>query len=427
MRSRLVLAAAAFVLVILAIVGSVFGSKIYASIFFTSQKLRVATGPANDDTEIFLTALQREVASERARLQLSVFETPTVWASARSLNEQRADVAMVRSDDPLAAEGRTIFILKTLHFALLVPAQASFDSMPKLKSKKIGVLSDGVGTDPMAKAVLAFYGFDEKQIVRLRSGELAAALRHKQVAAVAVVGPTGAGPISDAVEAFRKATKRLPKFVDLPEAEAIARQFAVYDKAEISSGAFGGAPTLPSNDVTTISTNVLLVSRASLSNHAAGELTRLLLTTKTKLAATWSKAGQLAAPKTDKDVLLPAHPGTIAFLNGEQPDLLDKSTNLILLASMLTGFVGWLATGLNTLRKGHELERRSVKVADAAGTSECVRSRAAIEITLPRVRAVRPHALPESCRCDGHRHRSPRTASLARRSSRRWQANNPTG
>jgi hypothetical protein len=134
--------------------------------------------------------------------------------------------------------------------------------------------------------------------------------------------------------------------------------FRYYEEAEISAGAFGGSPAVPSDKVTTVSTNVLLVSRASLSNHAAGELTRLLLATKTRLAATWSRAGQLAAPKTDKDALLPAHPGTIAFLNGEQSDLLDRSTNLILLTSVLTGFVGWLAAGLNTLRKGHEVRRR---------------------------------------------------------------------
>jgi hypothetical protein len=210
------------------------------------------------------------------------------------------------------------------------------------------------------------------------------------VAAVAVVGPTGAGPIADAIEVFRKVTRRPPKFLDLSEAEAIAHRFAVYDKAEISAGAFGGSPAVPSDDVTTISTNVLLVSRASLSNHAAGELTRFLLATKAKLAATWSKAGQLAAPKTDKDALLPAHPGTIAFLNGEQSDLLDRSTNLILLTSMLTGFVGWLATGLNALRKGHELERHNLTAADAAGAGECVGSRTAQQNHAP----ARPRRSP---------------------------------
>jgi hypothetical protein len=218
-----------------------------------------------------------------------------------------------------------------------------------------------MGIDPMAKVVLDFYGFDEKHIVRLGLKELADSLQRRQLTAVLAVGPTGAGPIADAIEVFRKSTKRPPKFLDISEAKAITDRFAVYDEDEISAGAFGGSPALPSDKVTTISANVLLVSRASLSNYAAGELTRLLLATKAKVAATLPGAGQLAAPSTDKDVLRPAHPGTIAFLGGEQSDLLDKSTNLILVSSMLTGFLGsfaaWL-NGLRTKRKGHELKRR---------------------------------------------------------------------
>jgi TRAP-type uncharacterized transport system substrate-binding protein len=284
-----------------------------------------------------------------------------VWASAQALKEQKVEAAVVRSDDPAAAEGRTIFVLKTLRVALLVPAQASVDSISKLKGKKIGVLTDDTGTDPMAKVVLDFYGFDEKHVVRLGRKELAESLQRKQVTALLVVGPTGAGPIADAIEIFRKSTKRPPKFLDISEAKAIADRFAVYDEDEISVGAFGGSPAMPAEKVTTLSANVILVSRASLSNYAAGELTRLLLATKTKVAATLPDAGQLAAPSTDKDVLLPAHPGTIAFLSGEQSDLLDKSTNLIIMSSMLTGFLGsfaaWLG-GLRSKHKGYELTRR---------------------------------------------------------------------
>ena len=115
-------------------------------------------------------------------------------------------------------------------------------------------------------------------------------------------------------------------------------------------GTFCGSPPLPSEKVTTISANVLLVAQASLSNAAAGEMTRLLLATKTRVAAILPEAGQLAAPSTDKDELLPAHPGTVAFLNGEQSNALDESMNWILLASMLTGFLGSLAAWLNRVR-----------------------------------------------------------------------------
>ena len=108
---------------------------------------------------------------------------------------------------------------------------------------------------------------------------------------------------------------------------------------------------MPSEKVTTISANVLLVARASLSNYSAGEITRLMLATKSRVAAILPEAGQLAAPSTEKDELFPAHPGTVAFLNGEQTNVLDESINWILLGSMVTGFVGSLAAWLNKARQ----------------------------------------------------------------------------
>jgi TRAP transporter TAXI family solute receptor len=360
MRARFVPAVIVAAVVVFA--GAAFAWKAQAwNLLSTVQTLRVATVPDNGDGAQFLTALMEEISAQPAHLQLSLIETANVWASAQALHEQKVDAAVVRSDDPAAAEGRTLFVLRSLHVALLVPAQTPIEGISRLKGKKIGVLANDRGIDPMAKVVLDFYGFDEKQIVRLGLNELPASLQHKQVAAVLIVGPTGAGPIADAIEIFRKTTKRPPKFLDLSEAKAIAERFAVYDEDEISVGVFGGSPAMPSDKVATISTRVLLVSQTTLSNYAAGEITRLLLATKSRVAATRSDAGQLAAPSTDKDALLPAHPGTVAFLSDEQPDLLDKSTNLIVLASMLAGCLGSFAAWLGSLRnksKGSELERR---------------------------------------------------------------------
>ena len=383
MRSRLVAVGLVMTIAVVAGAVSIFSGaasqlywKAYAAVFSVHPTLRVAVPPLNDHGQRLLTALQLEIASDRTRLQLAVVETASLLASAQALREQNAELAVVRSDDPAAAGGRAIFVLKTIQLALLVPAQGAIDGVAKLKGKQIGVLANDSAIDPMIKRVLDFHGFEDKQIVRLRSGELAGALQRKQVAALAVVGPAGAGPIADAIAAFRTATKRPPKFLDLSQAQTIAERFAVYEEAEISAGAFGGAPALPSEKVDTLGTKVVLIARPSLSNHAAGELTRLLLATKSKLAASWPEARQLAAPATDKGALLPAHPGTVAFLDAEQSDLLDKSTNVLLLGSLLTGLVGWLATRVATLRgrrKGQELkvcmQRLPVLLAQANGAA----------------------------------------------------------
>ena len=383
MRSRLIPAGIISALAVVAGAATFFGWHPFAWtaqswVFSNAQTLRIATVPVNDVGRKFFSALKREIASERARVQLSLVESANVWASAQALKEQKVDAAVVRSDDPAAADGRAIFILRTVYAALLAPAQGSIDTIAKLKGKKIGVLIDDAHLDPMAKVVLDFYGFDEKHAVHLGGKDLAGALQRRQIAALLVVGPTGAGAIAEAIDAFRKATKKPPKFVDLAEAKAIGERYAAYDEAEISAGAFSGSPALPAEKVTTISANVLLVAQASLSNYAAGEITRLLLATKTRVAAILPEAGQLAAPSTDKDELLPAHPGTVAFLNGEQSSVLDESMNWILLASMLTGFAGSLAAWLNRVRnkrkadeiKGRLRRLRVLQVQASAMTPE---------------------------------------------------------
>jgi TRAP-type uncharacterized transport system substrate-binding protein len=352
MASKLVAAVTICALLVFAGFGSYFIWKSYPWLFPGNQTLTVATTPTTADNEVFLSALKREIASEHARVQLSLIEKPTVWASAKAFKDKEVDAAVVRSDDPAAAGGRSIFILRTIYAAMLVPAQPSVGGISMVKGKNVGVVTDdGGGIDPMAKVVIDFYGFDEKHIVRLGLKELPAALQRRQIAAVVAVGPAGSGPLAEVVEAFIKSTRRPPKFLDLAEAAAIAERFAVYDEAEISAGAFGGSPPVPSEKVTTISANVLLVARASLSNYAAGEITRLMLATKSRVAAILPEVGQLAAPSVEKDELFPAHPGTVAFLNGEQTNVLDESINWILLGSMVTGFVGSLAAWLNKARQ----------------------------------------------------------------------------
>jgi hypothetical protein len=87
----------------------------------------------------------------------------------------------------------------------------------------------------------------------------------------------------------------------------------------------------------------------------------LLLATKAKIATELPEAGQLSAPSTDNDELLPVHPGTIAFLNGTQSSAFDDPTNVILLCSMLFGFLGSLAAWVRALRKktkGQEIKRQ---------------------------------------------------------------------
>ncbi|CAL8968909.1 hypothetical protein RHODGE_RHODGE_02593 [Rhodoplanes serenus] len=336
--------------------------RTYPFIFSRAYVLRIATGPLAGEGGKFVTAFRRELAAAHPRVRVEVVSTPSIAASALALKNGEADVAVARRDDPNAAEGRSIFVLRKLAAVVLVPAQSSAESVADLAGERIGVITRDGAVDPLARALLGFYGVDDKRVVQLAPADLAAALQRKQVHAVVVVGPVGPGPIADAVQVFRKVTRKPPTFLDLGEADAIAARFPVYESIDIAQGAFGGAPAAPADDISTVGAALLLVARPSLSNYAAGELTRLLLATKTDIAATVPEAGQLAAPSTDRDVVLPAHPGTIAYLNGDTPDLLDETMNYVYYASMFTGAFGAMAAWASSLRNRRQIRTLRARI-----------------------------------------------------------------
>ena len=82
---------------------------------------------------------------------------------------------------------------------------------------------------------------------------------------------------------MRKSFKEKPSYLDIEEAEAIAGRWPAYEAVEIKQGTFGGAPPESAEAINRFAVSVRLVARASLPDRVAGEVTRLLLSTKAKL------------------------------------------------------------------------------------------------------------------------------------------------
>src|SRR4051794_4540908 len=84
MRSRLIPAGIISALAVVAGAATFFGWHPFAWtaqswVFSNAQTLRIATVPVNDVGRKFFSALKREIASERARVQLSLVESANVW------------------------------------------------------------------------------------------------------------------------------------------------------------------------------------------------------------------------------------------------------------------------------------------------------------------------------------------------------------
>jgi TRAP-type uncharacterized transport system substrate-binding protein len=318
----------------------------YPWLFRAQYTIRMAVPPLTASGDKFVAALRREMAVEYPRVQLTFIQTPDLDASADALKSGHADAAMVRSDNPMAAEGRTLVIVRKIAAIVILGPHTDATGWSDLKEKKIGVLTTSGQLDPLQKVLLDFYDVSERDIRLLAPNDVGPEVAGKNVAAVLAIGPAGPGTIADAARAIRIATKQAPKFLDFDEADAIMQRYPAYEKLDIPQGAFVGSPPMPGATATAIAATVRLVSKPSLTNFAAGELTRVILAAKARLAASELGTGQIEAPDTDKSVF-PIHPGTVSYLAGDKPDLVDDSLNYIALGSMVLGVFGtvgaWLA------------------------------------------------------------------------------------
>ena len=315
---------------------------IVAWFFFVHLTLRVATGPGGSTGQKFLAAFVRTLADEHPRVRLKVTPMADYEASAKALAAGEVDLAVVRSDMLTGTDGQTIAILRRDVVALIVPAHSSVETVGHLAGKTIGLVQGAANDERILDQILEYYQVPtaRAQRVVLTPGEIGPALSQKRIAAVFAVGPTGPGPLTDVVTAVAKASKGAPEIIEIEAAQTIAKRSPVLEEADIAPGAFGATPPRPAGSVTTLAVTLRLVARSSLSNYAAGEVARLLFTTKAKLVSTLPQVGNIEAPDTDKGAALPVHPGAAAYFDGEQTSLLERYESVFYLGIFLVSIIG---------------------------------------------------------------------------------------
>jgi TRAP-type uncharacterized transport system substrate-binding protein len=333
----------------------------YSWLFSTRDIVRIATAPLTKSDEKFADSFLREMAKESPRIKVAFVQTPDFDASAEALKNGRADAALVRSDNPMAAEGRTLAIMRTIAVMAILGGQSSAKNWADLKGKTIGVLSRSGQVDPLQKIVLDFYDIGKERVRLVAPMDAGAQIAGGHIAALLAIGPPGPGDISDAARAIGLATERAPKVLELDGADAMAERYLAYDKLDVSQGALVGSPPVPSEESAAISVAVRLVSNRTLSNSSAGEITRAILTTKARLAASEiDLVGHIEAPDTEEAVF-PIHPGTLALLAGEKPTTLDDALTYVAIGSLVLGalgsFAAWLAGFLTRRLRGETRAR----------------------------------------------------------------------
>ena len=321
-----------------------------AALFFVERPtiIRVAIPSENRSDFDLLSAAGKVVRHGHHPIRFKIVSVPDPKAASTQLDSGEVDMAVVRTDGPMPAQGQTVVILHRDTAVLLAPGGSTVTEVGGLGGHTIGLVENASANQALLDTILAQYEVDRDSVktVPLAIEAVADAVRTKQVDAVLVVGILSGSKVQDTVKAVAKAAGEPPVFLPISDAAAIAQRSPAFDTFEVVKGAFHGAPSRPADEFDTLSVTHRLVASTALSDSVVADVTRFFLSERNALVAVDPIARRIEAPSTDKGSALPAHPGTAAYIDDEEETFLDRYSDFIYLGAM---FFGVLASGATAM------------------------------------------------------------------------------
>src|ERR1700759_3229364 len=339
---------------VLAIIGTLAAGYYFA---VKPVTLKIAVGPANSDDIKVVQRLTQAFVQNKSYVRLKPVPTDGAVASAQALAEGHVDLAIIRGDLEVPKNAQAVATLRKNFVVLWAPppakgrgkkAGAKITKISQLAGRKIGVVGKTEANINLLKVILQQYGVDpfKVEIVQYPVNDLAESIHNQKADAYLAAGPLNSKITAEAIAASIKDSGGEPTFLAIDASEAIAQNHPAYEAADIPSGTFG-SPERPDDEVKTISFSHHVVARKGLSDVTIAAFTRQLFAIRQQLMSEFPLAAKIETPDTDKDAVIPVHPGAAAFVDGEEKTFLDRYSDYIwwgLMGLSAMGSVGaWFA------------------------------------------------------------------------------------
>jgi TRAP-type uncharacterized transport system substrate-binding protein len=351
----------------LAVIGGV-----WAAFYVTTEaeRLRIAAGPIDAK---FVEALSDQIAQGHHNLHLKLVAATGPQEAADDIKNGKADLAILPSPADESMKWPVVAILRQNVMALIVPAPASekpasgkkgkksgkIEKIDQLGGRRVGIVTGNEASPDLLRAVLDHYGVPAAKVTvsEIDPKNIADAIKNNKVDVLFVAGAATGGAISSAVKAASR-NGDAPSFVDIDQADGIAKRNPVFDSIDIDAGTFGGTPPTPDDSLKSLSFAEYLVARKSFSDSTIAALAKIIYSSRQALAAAMPGEIKIEAPSTDKDADVVAHPGALAYLNDSQQSFFDRYGDDIfygmlifpVFGSALAGLAGYLRRDTRTRR-----------------------------------------------------------------------------
>jgi TRAP-type uncharacterized transport system substrate-binding protein len=338
--------------IVLALMAVSVGSSYFA---FRPTELKIAVPASNPvDLKVIGTAAEM-LNAQRAPVRLDLVKSDNTKTALEALESGQVNLAVVRSDAALQGRAHTVMIMRREVAVLIAPKTGKLQKVADLPNAMIGVAREEPLENSLLAPVLDYYGIprDKMRAVSVKVDDIANQLRQKKIDGVIAVAGTSSKQMSEVIAETAKGARGAIQFLDIEEADAIAKRIPALESTEIDQGAFGGRPPRPAESFNTLGFSVRMVATPLTDNDTVAELMRHLYLIRQNISAAIPGAGLMAAPDVEEETSFLIHPGVRAYVNGEQRTWFDKYSDFIYLGlfvgsglgSVAAGMFGWLRTG----------------------------------------------------------------------------------
>jgi TRAP transporter TAXI family solute receptor len=321
---------------------------------------RVAVGPLTGEDTRLVAAITQYLTRERASVRLKLVLTEGVAGSAEAIQDDKADLAVVRTDVAMPTKAQTLAIMHRDAAVLMTTEAAAVTKLADLQGKTVGIVRNMPANERLLETALAHYEIPKADVATVfltAPAEVEAALKGREVDAVLVVATQAGRTMTETIAAVTRAGGGPPVFIPVGEADAIAQRFPTLESVEIVRGAFGGSPPRPAEALKTIGVSHRLVGLATLDDNKVAELTRLLFAMRPAISAEVPLANRIEAPDTSKSSSLPVHPGASAYYEGEVQTFFERYGDWFYLVVMVGSIVGSAIAGVASSAAGRSRAR----------------------------------------------------------------------
>ena len=320
--------------------------------------LRLAVGNEGREHARLMNAFAQKLTAEHAAVRLKLVRNQNLVESAAMLDAHEADVAVVRSDH-MPRDGLTLAILNRSAIVFVAPAGSRLRRVADLRGHTVGVLRGATDNTGIFDALLAKDKLDRShvRVVSVTYGDLQEVIDTHRVDAIMVASPIQSGMVERVLTAMTTGTgpRSRPVLFGVEDAEALAAHDQAFDATDLPRGTFGTDPAWPAEDLSTVSITQRLVASRQVRDGPAGDLTRLLFTMRTALAAQIPSANAIEALDPDDAATVGLHPGARQYYSGEQQTFIERYSDFfyigITLLTMVASAIGGLWSYLLSQRQ----------------------------------------------------------------------------